>query len=130
MGSSVTLKNLFVFTAVLTLVFALGFLLFPGATSAPYGFDLDEAGVHVARSLGAAYLGLAALAWFAREAPRTDVRRTIVLCFFIINVTGLFAVLPGKLAGVTNFIGWSTPLIHLLLALGFGYFAFLKPNSR
>jgi hypothetical protein len=126
----VTLKNLFTATAVLTLIFALGFLLVPRATSAPYGYGLDEAGVHVARSLGAAYLGLAALAWLARNTPDSEARRAIVLCFLIINAIGVFAALPGKLSGVTNALGWSTPLIHILLVLGFGYFAFFGPDGR
>lgn len=124
------LKKLFMFTAVLTLTFGIGFLLLPGTMSAPYGFRLDEAGLHVARSLGAAYLGLAALAWLARDVPDCEARRAIILCFLVINATGFFAVLPGKLSGVTNTLGWSTPLIHLLLVVGFGYFAFLKPDGR
>jgi hypothetical protein len=41
-------------------------------------------------------------------------------------VVGLIA----QLRNVVNQVGWSTVVIYLLLALGFGYFQFKKPASE
>jgi len=124
-----TLKLLFTLTAVVGAVFGLGFFLLPGSVLALYGVAADAAPVNLARLLGAAYLGYAALSWLVRDAPDSPARRGIVLALFIAFAVGLVASVLGQLAGAVNALGWSTVVIFALFTVGFGYFQFMKPGG-
>lgn len=73
-------------------------------------------------------LGFAALSWSARSAPESEARRSIVLGSFVYSVLGFIVSLVSQLAGMVNALGWSTVVLFLLFALGFGYFQFMKPK--
>jgi hypothetical protein len=51
------------------------------------------------------------------------------LALFIADGVGFVLALVGQLGNVVNALGWLTVAIYLLLALGFGYFQFVKPTS-
>lgn len=123
------LRNLFIVNAVLALVFGAWLVLAPASLVSLYGGTLSEAGILVARLCGAAFLGICVLTWSARNATDSDVRRAIVLAYFIANAIGFVVALLGQLAGVPNALGWSIVAIYLLLALGYGYFQFLKSSA-
>lgn len=72
-----TLRNLFTPTAAISLTFGLAFTLAPAVAYIPYGLPLDEVGVYTARFVGAAYLGLAAIAWLVRDPAASEVRRAV-----------------------------------------------------
>ena len=79
------------------------------------------------RLLGVAFVELAAVTWLARNANDSTARRAIVLAFLIGNTVGFVVALIGQLNNVIGVLGWSSVAIHLLLALGYGYFQFVKP---
>lgn len=118
------LSALFTINAIVALLFGLGFVLAPAATLAPYGVTTNEAGILVARLLGAAFLGFSMIAWFARNTEESAARRAIVLGLFLGFAAGFAVSLFGQFTGVVNALGWSTVGIYLLLALGYGYFQF------
>ena len=113
--------------AVIAFVFGLGFILVPAQTVALYGTTLDESSQWVARYLGSAFIGIAVVAWFARNAAQNGAMRAIVLGFFVLSITGLIVAVWDALYGTGNALLWSTVVIYLFLALGFGYFQFTKP---
>jgi hypothetical protein len=115
--------------AIVAVLFGLGFVLVPGALTSLYGATLSAAGIYVARLFGAAVLGFAALAWFARDAQESVARRAIVLGLFVSWAVGLICALVGQLAGAVNALGWSTVVIYLLFALGLAYFQFIEPSA-
>jgi hypothetical protein len=78
---------------------------------------------------GAALLAFAVLTWTAKDAPDSDARRAILLAMFVGDCVGFVVSLRGQLGSVMNALGWSTVVIYLLLALGFGYFSFAKPKA-
>ena len=112
--------------AVVTLVFGLGFILMPAQVLSLYGVTLDPSGQFVGRYLGSSFLGIAVLAWLARNAPASETRRAIVSALFVTTVLGFVVALYDKFAGPGNALVWSTVVIYLLFAVGFGYFAFFK----
>jgi hypothetical protein len=109
-------------TALVALIFGLGFILAPAATIGLYGNTLDEVGLFVARYLGAALLGYAFLAWFLRKDPSKPVQAG----FFVAMVLGFVVSVWDAIAGTHNGMVWVNVAIYLLLALGFGYFSFMK----
>jgi apolipoprotein N-acyltransferase len=88
----------------------------------PYGLPLDEVGVYTARFVGAAYLGLAAIVWLVRDAAASEARRAVIVGFLVVNTVTFLVSLSGILFGPANALSWTTVLVTLLLALGFGYF--------
>jgi hypothetical protein len=123
------LKTLFIITAVITLVFGVGFLLFPEQAVSSYGVTLGEPGKWVGRYLGSAFVGLSVLTWSARNATQGDGLRAIVLGFFVLSVTGVIVAVMDTLYGEGNNLIWLNVAIYLFLSVGYGYFQFVKPAS-
>lgn len=120
---------LMIVTAVVALIFGLGFILVPAQSLSLYGVTLNLSGLFVARYFGSALLGVAVLAWLARNAPASIARQAIVLGLFVLSVTGFVVALFDKFMGPANALVWINVVIYLLLALGFGYFAFIKKGD-
>jgi hypothetical protein len=118
-------STLFIIGAIVTLVFGLGFTLIPAQVLSLYGITLDVGGLFIARYLGASFLGIAALAWLVRSSPASATRKAIVQALFVLSVVGFVVALFDVFTGVGNSLVWSTVVIYLLFALGFGYFAFV-----
>ena len=116
--------------AVAALVFGLGFLLVPSFTLSLYGITLDPSDQWVARYLGSAFLGIAAITWLGRQATSGPGLRAILVGDFVISTTGLVVAVFDRLYGPGNMLVWATVVIYLLLSLGFGYFVFMKPPPR
>ena len=124
-----TLRNLFIVNAIIALGFGASLVVAPASLLSLYGVTLSPAGILVARLLGTEFLGICVLTTFARNATDTDARRAIVLALFISDAIAFIVALAAQLAGVPNALGWSIVVIYLLLALGYGYFQFLKPGA-
>ena len=123
------LSTLMVINAVVAFIFGIAFLCVAGTLLSLYGITVSPGGLIVARLFGAALLGFAILTWFARNAEESEARRAIVLALFISEAVGFIVALLGQLSGAVNALGWSTVAIYLLLALGFGYFQFIKRSA-
>lgn len=123
------LSTLFTVHAIVALLFGFGFVFAPAATLAPYGVTVNEGGILISRLLGAAFFGFSMISWFARNSEESTARQAIVLGYFLGFSVGFAASLFGQLSNVGNALGWSTVGIYLLLALGYGYFQFIKPGA-
>jgi len=115
--------------AVIAFVFGLGFILVPAQMLAMYGETLDATGQWLARYLGSAFIGIAVVSWFARNAAQNGAMRAIILGFFVLNITGLIVAVLDGLSGTGSALIWLNVVIYLFFALGFGYFQFIKPVS-
>jgi len=116
--------------AVAAFLFGLAFLLVPGSTLSLYGITLDPSGEWVARYLGSAFLGIAAITWLGRSATSGSGLRAILEGGFVVSITGLLVAIFDRVYGPGNMLVWSTVVIYLLLSLGFGYFVFMKPPPK
>ncbi len=123
------LKILFVITAVLGIVFGLGFFLIPTQVVSMFGVTPSEAHQHMTRNFGSALVAIGAMSWAAREATDSKARRAIILANFIYFTLGSISLLMFLPKGGANINGWFTLAFHLPLALGFGYYLFAKPAS-
>ena len=122
------LNVLFIITAIIALVFGIVFVLIPTWTYSLYG--IESAGMlnYMGQLFGAALIGIGLIAWFSRNAADSDVRKAVILSFFIADGIGFIIALIGQLNNVVNNLGWSTVIIYFLLSLGFAYFQFSKPK--
>ena len=118
------LSALMIINAIVAVVFGLGFLIVPGLLMAHYGIMADASLEYVGQLFGAALLAFGVLTWSARNAADSDARQAILLALFVGDGIGFIVALIGQLGGVVNAVGWSTVVIYLLLALGFGYCRF------
>jgi uncharacterized membrane protein YfcA len=116
------LNTLMVVNALVAGVFGVGFIVVPGQVTSAYGPEITPQLEYVTRLFGAALLAFAVLTWTARNATDSDTRRAILLALFVGDGVGFIVSLMSQLSGVMNALGWTTVLIYLLLALGFGYF--------
>lgn len=125
------LSYLMAVKAVICVVFGIGMVLIPGPMLSLYGVTLNPGGTMMTQLFGAAFILLSILLWFARNAPGSDVAlRAIVLAVVVGDAIGFIVALLAQLSGVANALGWVTVVLYLLLALGFGYFQFVKPVAQ
>jgi len=122
------LSTLMVLNALVAAVFGVAFIVVPGQVASAYGPEVTPQLEYVARLFGAALLAFAVLTWSARNVPDSATRRAILLALFVGDGIGFIVSLFGQLRGVMNALGWTTVVIYLLLALGFGYF-YAQPKT-
>lgn len=123
------LSTLFTINAIIAAIFGLTFVLVPETSFSLYGFNLSPGGIIIARLFGAALLGYAVLTWFARNAGESEARKAIILAMVFSETVSFIVALLAQFSGAVNALGWSTVIIYLFLALGFGYFQFIKPST-
>ncbi len=124
------LKTLMVITSIIGLLFGLSFFFAPVWTEASYGVNLDMGGQYIGRLLGSVFLGLTVLFWLARNASHSETRRAIVISAFVTMLLGLILAIYDRVVGIENALAWSSLAIYLLLSIGYGYFAFIKPDAE
>ena len=120
------LNTLFMFNFIVAILFGLGFTLMPATMADLYGAELTPAGLYIGQLFGLSLIGFAVLSWLARGLTDPAGRQAIVTALFISELIGLVVSIINQLAGVVNALGWSTVVLYGLLALGFGYFRFVK----
>jgi hypothetical protein len=123
------LKTLMVVNAFVAAAFGIGFVVVPGQVMSFYGPEVTPPLEYVAQLFGGALVAFAVLTWTAQNAPDSVARRAILLAMFVGDCIGCVVSLAGQLGGVMNALGWSTVVIYLLLAIGFGYFCFTQPKA-
>ena len=121
-----SLKNLFLVKATLSMIFGLSFIFFSSLSMDFFGvMELRAAGVLMGRLLGAALIGMAIIAWYAQSLGAGDGRSAIINGFIATDALGFILTLMAVLDGVINAIGWVTVVVYLILALGFIYFQYI-----
>jgi hypothetical protein len=122
------LSSFLVVKAIISLAFGIAFVLVPAAVMSWYGVTLDPFGIFMARFVGACLIGIGLICWLDRSADH-DALQGITLALFIGDTIGFIIALLGQLSGLMNALGWVIVAIWLLLALGLGYFRFLKSSA-
>lgn len=124
------LRTLMVINTVIAGLFGIAFVLIPWQVLSLYGVQPNPAINYIGELFGAALIGFAVLTWTARNAAESDARTAIVRALFIGDAVGFIVALIAQLGAVVNNLGWSTVIIYLFLAVGFGYFHFTKPSAE
>ena len=123
------LKSLFIFNAVVSLLFGLAFVLLPVQALSLYGVTVDAPLKYVGQLYGSALLVFGLVTWLARDAGDSAARSAFILGMFVGSLVGFIISLINQLGGVANALGWLTVVIYLLFTVGYGYFQFLKPGD-
>jgi hypothetical protein len=113
-------------TALLAIAFGVAFIVAPAWSLQVYGVNADVNTQFLGRYFGSALIGIAFLAWLARNAPPSGTRQAVLASLFVSNLLGLVVSIYDKFAGFANQFVWLNVAIYLFLTLGFGYFAFFK----
>jgi hypothetical protein len=122
------LKIFLSFKALVSLCFGLISLCIPTIVFPFYGINLDAQGILFAQWFGAMAIGIGFICWFARTESRSGLRQAILLSLFITDTVGFGVALAAQLREVGNMLGWSNVGLWLILALGLGYFRFIKKD--
>jgi hypothetical protein len=118
------LKRIFVAGAALSLLFGTGFVLNPQLVIEQHGMIANDGFRMMMRPMGGALLGYALIFWWVRNAPVSATLTAIVRGAFLFHLIAFGGTAYGLATGVLNAMGWGPVLIHLGLALGFGYYSF------
>lgn len=118
-----------VIVAVVAGLFGLGFVFIPERLMSYYGAAPAASANYMAQLFGAALLGFAVILWLCKNAEDSPMRQAILLGLFVAEGVGFVIALKTQLGGAINALGWSTVIIYLLFALGFGYFRFLRSGT-
>jgi hypothetical protein len=125
------LKHLLIINAIVALVYALGELFAPRTLGSIYGFQntANPELMLTARYFGWGLLAVGLICALAANSPPSEARQAIVKGLFIAQIVGAIVSAMGIANGVFNAVGWSAVIIYLLLAIGYGYFWFVKPET-
>jgi hypothetical protein len=122
------LKIFLSFKAIISLVIGLISLCIPTLVFPYYGINLDTQGVLFSQWFGCMGIGVGFICWFARSEARSELRQAILLSLFICDTIGFGVALSAQLREVGNALGWSNVALWLILAIGLGYFRFIKKD--
>ena len=125
------LNHLFIINAIIALAYAFGELLIPKTMFSLY-FVTETPTPEVlltARFFGWGLLAVGLICAFVANTPQSEAKQAIVKALFIADVVGLIVSLMGIFSGTFTALGWSAVIIYALLAAGFGYFWFVKPEN-
>ena len=124
------LRTLLGLDAVVSALLALGFLLGPATMLKFMGLTQGKSEVLLAQVLGAALIGFAALAWFARQASDMQAPAGTLAALISFSAIGFVVMLLGVMAQVTRAGGaWVLVGLFLLAAAGYAYFQFVGPRE-
>jgi hypothetical protein len=122
------LNTFMMIAAVVSFIFGVGFIVAPSASLTLYGVSTDIVGQFLGRYLGASLVGLAFVIWLTRNASASPMRKGLLVGLFVTMVLGFVVAVYDRIAGTGNAFIWVNVVIYLLLAIGFGYFAFMKTD--
>ena len=124
-----SLKTLFVISAVVSLVFGVLFVIIPDQVYSWYGVNGDLQLNYMGGLFGAALIAIGLVAWLARNASDSDARKAIVLAFFIGDLVGFIIAIVAQLNNVVGSLGWLTVALYFFFTVSFGYFQFFKAKG-
>ena len=111
-------KTITSIAAILSSINACLFIFAPAASLSLLGRDTNLTGIMNTRISGACALGLAVIAWLARDIQYPEVRRLVL--YGLLTTFSILVVidLTGILTGAINELGWLIFFVDLLISLG------------
>jgi hypothetical protein len=123
------LNTFLLVSAIVALLFGVGFVLLPGVMFSIYGIEASPASYLGFRLFGSALIAIGVLTWSIRDSANWDAVRTLLLSVAIGNAIGLLLVFFATINGTVGAMGWTAVLIYLLLLAGEGYFLSRGPGA-
>ncbi|MBN2550312.1 MAG: hypothetical protein JXB15_14200 [Anaerolineales bacterium] len=123
------LCHLFTINIFFAIIIGGSCVILPSFTMWLYGLTPDEPTLWVTRLVGGSILGYATLMWYGRSSASADARMAIALALLAQDAIGFVASLAFQLTGMVNAFGWLSLALYGLLALGYAYFLFIRPQD-
>jgi hypothetical protein len=124
-----TVKLYLTITAIVAVLYGLGFVLIPASLIPLYGGPTEPHVILEAQFFGSALLALAVITWFAKDFRDWDAVRGVVLGIVVATVVGGLLSIWATIMGVLNAFGWSSVIVYVLLLLGALYFLWTGPQK-
>jgi hypothetical protein len=112
-----------------SVVTGLAALLLPAQLATVFDVQLDDVGLSETRLVGAAYLGYAAIAWFARDVRDLAAQRAVALGNLVSWALSLVITVAGIATGLAGTQSWLLVVLEVVFATGWGYFAFIDQRE-
>jgi len=125
------LKTIFTVNYILAFLFGVGFIFLPKFFMPLLGWSVAGDAPLVTQGLGVFIIGTGILAFFAKDAPKSEARRAIVLSLFAVYVLLILYKVSWLLLFAIPFTLLQAFLyvIHIGLAAAYGYFLFGGPRE-
>ena len=122
------LRNLYLLNTIVSLGFALGFLLISPFLLGLFGMD-NTADTRTLGQLIAVELVVGGvITLLARDVTDSKALSAINTGNFAAGLIGTVVALFATLSGVMGWFGWVVTAVYLFIAVAFGYFQFMKPG--
>lgn len=125
-GTTMNRQSFMTIAAGVSVVSALALLVTPAQMGALFGVTLDDVGVAQSRLLGAAYLGYAAIAWFARNVTDRAVVRAIALGSAVSWAISAIVTVTVVGTGLAESQAWLLVAVEATFAAAWASFAFAE----
>ena len=120
------LRNLYLLNSVVSLGFALGFLLMSPFLLGLFGMDVTPDARTLGQLIAVELVVGGVTTLLARDVTDAKATRAINTGNFAAGVIGTLIALLATLSGVMGWFGWVVTLVYLFIAVAFGYFQFVK----
>lgn len=125
------LRTLLALDAAIFVLLALGFLLGPATMLKFFGLSQGKSEILLAQVIGAALVGFAALAWFARQGADFQGAQGTLAGLISFSAIAFVVLLLGVMAQVTRSgAAWVLVVVFLLSAAGYAYFQFAGQRAE
>ena len=120
------LRNLYLLNTVVSIGFALGFLLLSPLLLGLFGMDNTADTRTLAQLIAVELVVGGVITLLARDVTDAQATSAINTGNFIAGVIGTMVALLATLSGVMGWFGYVVTAVYLFLAVAFGYFQFMK----
>jgi len=120
------LRNLYLLNTVVSLGFALGFLLLSPFLLGLLGMDNTASARTLAQLIAVELVVGGVITLLARDVTDAQATSAINTGNFIAGVVGTMVALLATLSGGMGWFGYVVTAVYLFLAVAFGYFQFMK----
>ena len=119
------LKSILLACAVVTLVFALGYMFIPAQTLKVLGYTTDPTGLLLLQFIGVLSMGYVASIWQTRNASK-EIQKPIVLSAFVAMGFAFLVSIINQISGTFGALGWLGVGMFSIAFFTFGYYWFFK----
>lgn len=121
------LRNLYLVNTVISLGFALGFLLMSPFLLGLFGMDYTADARTLGQLIAVELVVGGVITLLARDVTDSKALRAINTGNFAAGLIGIVIALLATLSGVMGPFGYVVTAVYLFIAVAFGYFQFMSP---
>ena len=112
-----SLKTVFILSAIVSGFFALVSLLIPATMLSWYGEESNIMLVTMTRYFGVGLLAIAFITFYLKDAELTKEVKSVVLALIISDAVAFIVALWAQIINIFNTLGWLTVIIYLFFTI-------------